>query len=90
MMKLQISHKTNEIFLLSFSKSTVWNKQFKGSFSCGDCLPGFIGDPKFSCEPLPECGEGSTTNCDENAQCIVVRNKAYCQVTNSYFSFVWK
>jgi len=55
-----------------------------GSFSCGDCLPGFIGDPKFSCEPLPECGEGSTTNCDENAQCIVVRNKAYCQCDVGY------
>ncbi|KAJ7372480.1 hypothetical protein OS493_018987 [Desmophyllum pertusum] len=39
-----------------------------GSFTCGPCHPGFIGDGYTGCHPGDLCTNGSHT-CHENAQC---------------------
>jgi len=58
----------------------------EGSFECGDCFPGYMGDSNYSCEAIPQCGGNgpNSVNCHENAKCIVVRNKAYCQCDVGY------
>lgn len=40
----------------------------QGSFLCGQCHPGFIGDGYLGCHPGDLCTNGSHT-CHENAQC---------------------
>lgn len=54
----------------------------EGSVKCGECMEGYVGNGEFGCEAIPECGgvgPNSVNACHENAKCIIVRSKAYCQ-----------
>lgn len=59
----------------------------EGSFICGECLEGFVGNADYGCEPVAECGgvgPNSVADCHENAQCVIARGKAYCQCEVGY------
>ena len=67
----------------SYNKLYIYKIYSQGSFKCGECLEGYMGDPQFGCEPIPECGSelpGAVNPCDSNAGCVVARGKAFCQV----------
>lgn len=50
------------------SPLSVYFFVYQGSFTCGACHPGFIGDGYTGCYPGDLCTNGSHT-CHENAQC---------------------
>ncbi|XP_038150976.1 cartilage oligomeric matrix protein isoform X1 [Cyprinodon tularosa] len=44
-----------------------------GSFRCGPCKPGYIGDQRNGCKPERACGNGQPNPCHPSAECIVHR-----------------
>ncbi|KAJ8374735.1 hypothetical protein SKAU_G00053150 [Synaphobranchus kaupii] len=45
-----------------------------GSFRCGPCKPGYVGDQRRGCKPERACGSGQSNPCHANAECIVHRD----------------
>ncbi|CAL8252666.1 unnamed protein product [Merluccius merluccius] len=51
-----------------------------GSYRCGSCKKGYIGDQKRGCRPERACGNGQPNPCHASAECIVLRDgKIECQ-----------
>ncbi|KFM64245.1 Thrombospondin-4, partial [Stegodyphus mimosarum] len=49
-----------------------------GSFTCGECIEGFVGNQTFGCHPHPGmCPDG--TVCDGNADCELRRGLSQYQ-----------
>ncbi|XP_078702279.1 cartilage oligomeric matrix protein-like isoform X1 [Branchiostoma floridae x Branchiostoma belcheri] len=48
-----------------------------GSFRCGPCLTGYVGNQTVGCRPGRRCSDGGTNPCDENANCKVTRPGQY-------------
>lgn len=46
----------------------------QGSFRCGGCKPGYIGDQRSGCRPERMCANGQPSPCHEKAECIVHRD----------------
>uniref|UniRef100_A0A7N8XTN6 Si:ch211-43f4.1 n=1 Tax=Mastacembelus armatus TaxID=205130 RepID=A0A7N8XTN6_9TELE len=44
-----------------------------GSFRCGPCNPGYVGDQRQGCKPERACGNGQPNPCHASAECIVHR-----------------
>uniref|UniRef100_A0A3B3VEH6 Si:ch211-43f4.1 n=1 Tax=Poecilia latipinna TaxID=48699 RepID=A0A3B3VEH6_9TELE len=44
-----------------------------GSFRCGPCKPGYVGDQRLGCRPERACGNGQPSPCHASADCIVHR-----------------
>ncbi|KAK5619814.1 Thrombospondin-4 [Crenichthys baileyi] len=44
-----------------------------GSFRCGPCKPGYVGDQRHGCKPERACGNGQPNPCHPSAECIVHR-----------------
>ncbi|XP_043919658.1 thrombospondin-4 isoform X3 [Protopterus annectens] len=47
-----------------------------GSFYCGICEPGYIGDQLQGCKPERSCGNGAINPCSINAECSASRSGA--------------
>uniref|UniRef100_A0AAQ5ZBI2 Cartilage oligomeric matrix protein n=1 Tax=Amphiprion ocellaris TaxID=80972 RepID=A0AAQ5ZBI2_AMPOC len=47
-----------------------------GSFRCGPCKPGYVGDQRRGCKPERACGNGQPNPCHASAECIVHREGA--------------
>uniref|UniRef100_A0A672L577 Cartilage oligomeric matrix protein n=1 Tax=Sinocyclocheilus grahami TaxID=75366 RepID=A0A672L577_SINGR len=45
-----------------------------GSFRCGHCKTGFVGDQVKGCKPERACGNGQPNPCHASAECIVHRD----------------
>ncbi|CAL8298981.1 unnamed protein product [Gadus morhua 'NCC'] len=52
----------------SICKNTV------GSFKCGSCKPGYLGNQTHGCVPKRSCAGLTFNPCDANAHCILERN----------------
>lgn len=51
-----------------------------GSYRCGPCQPGYVGDQRKGCKPERACGNGQPNPCHASAECIVHREGAIeCQ-----------
>uniref|UniRef100_A0AAQ6ABJ8 Cartilage oligomeric matrix protein n=1 Tax=Amphiprion ocellaris TaxID=80972 RepID=A0AAQ6ABJ8_AMPOC len=48
----------------------------QGSFRCGPCKPGYVGDQRRGCKPERACGNGQPNPCHASAECIVHREGA--------------
>ncbi|XP_078600596.1 cartilage oligomeric matrix protein-like isoform X2 [Branchiostoma floridae x Branchiostoma japonicum] len=48
-----------------------------GSFRCGPCLTGYVGNQTVGCRPGRRCSDGGTNPCDENANCKVTKPGQY-------------
>ncbi|XP_073909496.1 cartilage oligomeric matrix protein [Castor canadensis] len=48
----------------------------RGSFQCGPCQPGFVGDQASGCQPRAQrfCPDGSPSPCHEKADCVLERD----------------
>uniref|UniRef100_A0A673BH08 Cartilage oligomeric matrix protein n=1 Tax=Sphaeramia orbicularis TaxID=375764 RepID=A0A673BH08_9TELE len=44
-----------------------------GSFRCGPCKTGYVGDQRRGCKPERACGNGQPNPCHASAECIVHR-----------------
>ncbi|XP_029684485.1 cartilage oligomeric matrix protein [Takifugu rubripes] len=45
-----------------------------GSFRCGPCKTGYVGDQQSGCKPERTCGNGLPNPCHPNGECIVHRD----------------
>ncbi|KAK5869738.1 hypothetical protein PBY51_024435 [Eleginops maclovinus] len=51
-----------------------------GSYRCGPCKTGYIGDQRRGCKPERACGNGQPNPCHASAECIVHREgRIECQ-----------
>ncbi|XP_011781212.1 PREDICTED: cartilage oligomeric matrix protein isoform X1 [Colobus angolensis palliatus] len=48
----------------------------RGSFQCGPCQPGFVGDQESGCQRRAQrfCPDGSPSECHEHADCVLERD----------------
>uniref|UniRef100_A0A8I4A0W8 Cartilage oligomeric matrix protein n=1 Tax=Callithrix jacchus TaxID=9483 RepID=A0A8I4A0W8_CALJA len=48
----------------------------RGSFQCGPCQPGFVGDQASGCQRRAQrfCPDGSPSECHEHADCVLERD----------------
>nr|XP_019592300.1 PREDICTED: cartilage oligomeric matrix protein [Rhinolophus sinicus] len=48
----------------------------RGSFQCGPCQPGFVGDQASGCRPRAQrsCPDGTPSSCHEKADCVLERD----------------
>ncbi|XP_002731598.1 cartilage oligomeric matrix protein-like [Saccoglossus kowalevskii] len=51
-----------------------------GSFFCGQCRGGYMGNQSAGCLPIQICPDGSPSPCDINAQCILRSRGRYACV----------
>lgn len=59
----------------------IWRVCRQGSFRCGPCKTGYVGDQRRGCKPERACGDGQPNPCHASAECIVHREgKIECQV----------
>lgn len=57
-------------------------KKLQGSFRCGPCNYGFIGNQTFGCQSINIC-QDRITICDKRADCICIGPNQYvCQVNS--------
>ena len=57
----------------------------QGSYTCGKCKPGFVGDGFIGCRPGDLCASGKH-DCHLNATCITLGSERfYCQVGRQIF-----
>ncbi|XP_061118394.1 thrombospondin-4-B-like [Conger conger] len=45
-----------------------------GSYHCGSCKEGYVGDQVKGCKPEKSCGNSLQNPCDDNAQCTTERD----------------
>jgi hypothetical protein len=51
----------------------------QGSYICGECQKGYVGNQSMGCHNSPDlCPDG--TRCDTNAHCVLKGSQFYCQV----------
>ncbi|KAK1154757.1 thrombospondin-3a isoform X1 [Acipenser oxyrinchus oxyrinchus] len=56
-----------------------------GSYKCGQCLPGFVGNQMGGCLPQKSCSSLTFDPCDVNAHCLMQRNgEASCACNVGY------
>ncbi|XP_058863425.1 thrombospondin-3a [Acipenser ruthenus] len=56
-----------------------------GSYKCGQCLPGFVGNQMGGCLPQKSCSSLTFDPCDVNAHCVMQRNgEALCACNVGY------
>ncbi|MBN3286309.1 TSP3A protein, partial [Polyodon spathula] len=56
-----------------------------GSYKCGQCLPGFVGNQMGGCLPQKSCSSLTFDPCDVNAHCVMQRNgEASCACNVGY------
>ena len=51
----------------------------QGSYICGECHKGYVGNQTMGCHNSPGlCADG--TRCDTNAHCVLKGSQFYCEV----------
>lgn len=72
--------------LALLSDTGVFLPGHQGSFRCGPCHTGYVGDQRRGCKPERACGNGLAHPCHPNAECIVHRDGTIeCRVNIEVF-----
>lgn len=75
------------------SPSSLPAVRAQGSFQCGPCQPGFVGDQTSGCKRRSErfCPDGTPSPCHEKADCILERDGSRsCVVSAGGQGGVWR